>query len=56
MGWYPQKLVLLLQLVIMIGYSMINCVIAGQILSAVSPNNSLTVVVGESRWILSESV
>ena len=46
MGWWPVKLAVLLNLVILIGYSMIDCVIAGQILSAVSPNGSLTVEVG----------
>jgi purine-cytosine permease-like protein len=40
------KICVLLNLVILIGYSMIDAVIAGQILSAVSPNGSLTVVVG----------
>ncbi|TVY80604.1 Purine-cytosine permease fcyB [Lachnellula suecica] len=46
MGWWPVKLCVLFNLVILIGYSMIDAVIAGQILSAVSPNGSLTVSVG----------
>lgn len=46
MGWWPVKLCVLLNLVILLGYSMIDAVIAGQILSAVSPNGSLTVSVG----------
>ncbi|KAG4436037.1 hypothetical protein IFR05_008469 [Cadophora sp. M221] len=46
MGWWPVKLCVLLNLVILIGYSMIDAVVAGQMLSAVSPNGSLTVQVG----------
>jgi len=46
MGWWPVKLCVLLNLVILLGYSMIGAVVAGQMLSAVSPNNSLTVEVG----------
>jgi purine-cytosine permease-like protein len=46
MGWWPVKICVLLNLVCLIGYSMIDAVVAGQILSAVSPNGSLTVEVG----------
>lgn len=46
MGWWPVKLCVLLNLVILIGYAMIDAVVAGQMLSAVSPNGSLTVQVG----------
>jgi purine-cytosine permease-like protein len=46
MGWWPVKICVLLNLVVIIGYSMIDAVVAGQILSAVSPNGSLTVEVG----------
>jgi purine-cytosine permease-like protein len=46
MGWWPVKLCVLLNLVVLIGYSLIDAVVAGQILSAVSPNGSLTVSVG----------
>ena len=46
MGWWPVKLCILLNLVVMLGYAMIDAVVAGQILSAVSPNGSLTVEVG----------
>ncbi|KAH6669548.1 permease for cytosine/purines, uracil, thiamine, allantoin-domain-containing protein [Halenospora varia] len=46
MGWWPVKLCVILNLVILIGYSMIDAVVAGQILSAVSNNGSLTVQVG----------
>ena len=40
------KICVLLNLVVIIGYSMIDAVVAGQILSAVSPNGGLTVEVG----------
>ncbi|KAF2434872.1 hypothetical protein EJ08DRAFT_436847 [Tothia fuscella] len=46
MGWYPSKLVVILNIIVLLGYSLIDCVVAGQILSAVSPNNSLSIVVG----------
>jgi len=46
MGWWPTKLCVLLNLVILLGYSMIDAVVAGEMLSAVSPDGSLTVVVG----------
>lgn len=46
MGWWPVKLCVILNLVSLIGYSMIGAVICGQILSAVSPNSSITVEVG----------
>lgn len=46
MGWWPTKICVLLNLVILLGYCMIDCVVAGQMLSAVSSNGSLTVVVG----------
>jgi purine-cytosine permease-like protein len=46
MGWWPVKICVLLNLVLLIGYSMIDAVVAGQILSAVSPNGNLTVEVG----------
>ena len=46
MGWWPAKLVVLLNIIVMLGYSMIDCVVAGQILSAVSKEGSLDVRVG----------
>lgn len=46
MGWWPVKICVLLNLVILIGYSMIDAVVAGQMLSAVSSNGSLSVEVG----------
>ncbi|KAJ9262785.1 hypothetical protein DTO212C5_7796 [Paecilomyces variotii] len=46
MGWWPSKIVVLLNLIQMIGYCMIDCVVGGQILSAVSPGGSMSVAVG----------
>ncbi|MCJ1246886.1 hypothetical protein MMC30_004097 [Trapelia coarctata] len=46
MGWWPGKLVVVLNIVVLLGYSLIDCVVAGQILSAVSPNGSMSVIVG----------
>ena len=45
-GWWPSKLIVLLNLIVLLGYSMIDLVVAGQILSAVSSNGHLSVVVG----------
>lgn len=45
-GWWPSKLIVLLYLIVSLGYSMIDLVVAGQILNAVSGNGSLSVVVG----------
>ena len=45
-GWWPSKLIVLLNLIILLGYSMIGLVVGGQILSAVSSNGHLSVVVG----------
>lgn len=46
MGWWPTKIVVLLNIIVMIGYSMIDCVVGGQILSAVSPGGNMSVAVG----------
>lgn len=46
MGWYPGKLVVVLNIIVLLGYALIDCVIAGQILSAVSPEGSMSVIVG----------
>jgi len=46
MGWYPGKLIVVLNIVVLLGYSLIDCVVAGQILSAVSPEGSMSVIVG----------
>lgn len=45
-GWWPSKLIVLLNLITFLGYSMIDLVLAGQILSAVSKNGGLSIVVG----------
>ena len=45
MGYWPAKLISLLNLVITVGYGIIACIIAGQILSAVS-GGSMSIVVG----------
>ncbi|KAI9736270.1 MAG: hypothetical protein M1834_001156 [Cirrosporium novae-zelandiae] len=45
MGYYPSKLCCLLNIVIMAGYGMIDCVIGGQILSAVADGH-MTIIVG----------
>jgi len=45
MGYWPSKICVLLNIVIMVGYGMIDCVIGGQMLSAVS-NGSMTIIVG----------
>ena len=46
MGWYPAKLVVILKIIVLLGYCLIDAVVAGQILSAVSPHDSLSVIVG----------
>lgn len=45
MGIWPTKLVIVLTLVILLGYSLLDVIIAGQILSAVSVGNDLSIVV-----------
>ena len=45
MGYWPSKLTCVLNMIIMVGYGTISCIIAGQILSAVS-DGSLTIIVG----------
>jgi purine-cytosine permease-like protein len=46
MGWWPSKIIVLLNIVQMIGYGLIDCVVGGQILSAVSPDYHMSVAVG----------
>lgn len=46
MGWWPAKLVVILNIIVFLGYALIDSVIAGQILSAVSSGDSLPVEVG----------
>ena len=45
-GWWPNKILVILNIIVMVGYSLIDLVIGGQILSAVSSNGSLNIVVG----------
>lgn len=45
MGYWPAKLTCILNMILMIGYGVIDAIIAGQILSAVS-GGSMTIVVG----------
>lgn len=45
-GWWPSKLIIILNGIVLLGYALIDLVIAGQILSAVSRNGSLNLVVG----------
>ncbi|KAI9706445.1 MAG: hypothetical protein M1836_003451 [Candelina mexicana] len=45
MGFYPSKIPCLLNIVIMVGYGTIDCIIGGQILSAVA-DSTMSVIVG----------
>jgi purine-cytosine permease-like protein len=45
MGWWPSKLCVLLNIVIMLGYGLVDCLLTGQVLSAVADGN-MTVIVG----------
>lgn len=45
MGYWPSKICALLNIVIMIGFGMIDCIIGGQLLSAVS-GGSMSIMVG----------
>lgn len=45
MGYYPSKICALLNIVIMLGYGMVDSIVGGQVLSAVAGNN-MTVSVG----------
>lgn len=56
MGWWPSKIVVVLNIIVLLGYSLIDCVVAGQILSAVSTNDMSVavgiVVVAVITWII----
>jgi purine-cytosine permease-like protein len=45
MGYYPSKICCLLNIVIMLGYGMIDCLVGGQVLAAVS-GGRISVVAG----------
>lgn len=56
MGYYPSKVCIILNLFTNIGYSMVNSVVGGQILSVVSGGH-LSVIVGiiiiaVSSWVM----
>jgi NCS1 nucleoside transporter family len=46
MGWYPAKIIVILNIIVLLGYSLLDAVVAGQIISAVSGSDNLSVVVG----------
>ena len=46
MGWWGAKIVVVLNIIVALGYCVVDAVIAGQILSAVSTNNSMSVIIG----------
>ena len=46
MGWYPAKILVVLNIIVLLGYSLLDAVIAGQMLSAVSGTSNLNIVVG----------
>ncbi|KAE9365739.1 hypothetical protein N431DRAFT_385621 [Stipitochalara longipes BDJ] len=56
MGYYPSKICCLLNMVIMLGYGMIDCLIGGQVLSAVSGGNVSVVagiiIVAAITWVV----
>lgn len=45
MGYWPSKLITVLNIINMVGYNVISCILGGQILSAVS-GGSMTIIVG----------
>lgn len=45
MGYYPSKITCLLNIVIMLGYGMLDCLVGGQVLSAVA-GGRISVVAG----------
>ncbi|KAH8810752.1 vitamin B6 transporter [Xylogone sp. PMI_703] len=56
MGYYPSKICCLLNIVIMLGYGMIDCLVGGQVLSAVGDNNISVVggiiIVAAITWFI----
>lgn len=56
MGYYPSKIACLLNLVIMLGYGMIDCLVGGQVLAAVSGDRISVVggviLVAAITWIV----
>jgi purine-cytosine permease-like protein len=56
MGWWPSKIIVLLNIVQMVGYGLIDCVVGGQILSAVSPDYNMSVAVGMFRFLSFQNI
>ncbi|KAK0932875.1 Vitamin B6 transporter [Friedmanniomyces endolithicus] len=54
-GYYPSKICTLLNIILMVGYGTIDCIIGGQVLSAVSGGN-MTIAVGVVMVALVECV
>lgn len=56
MGYWPSKIACILNIVLMVGYCTIDCIIGGQMLSAVSGDTMTiavgVVVVGLVVWII----
>ncbi|OJJ43915.1 hypothetical protein ASPZODRAFT_135317 [Penicilliopsis zonata CBS 506.65] len=56
MGYYPSKICCLLNIVIMLGYGMIDCLVGGQILSAVGDGQVSvvggTIIVAAITWLV----
>ncbi|RMZ90208.1 hypothetical protein DV736_g2575, partial [Chaetothyriales sp. CBS 134916] len=46
MGYWPSKLIVILNIIVFLGYSLLVCIIGGQVLSAISPRGGMSVVVG----------
>ncbi|RMD42566.1 hypothetical protein DV735_g2548, partial [Chaetothyriales sp. CBS 134920] len=46
MGYWPSKLIAILNIIVFLGYSLVVCIIGGQVLSAISPGGNMSVVVG----------
>jgi len=46
MGYWPSRICVVFNIIVMLGYGLLDCLLAGQILSAVSPNGSLSIIVG----------
>lgn len=56
MGWWPSKLIVILNIIVMLGYALLVCILGGQILSAVSPNGMSVVpgiiIVAVITWVI----
>ena len=46
MGYWPSKVIVILNIIQFLGYALLVCIIGGQVLSAISPNGSMSVIVG----------